>query len=162
MKTIATSFLVCFLEISPTHRTAQKITFALRLLSLARSRDKSHIPCTPIRDMLINELKVLKYRSQRITGSFRFDMAVVGNPEPGNAPKLLEINEIGFDGLARSSFIQETILSLAPELRKNLVAFDTASAETRNMRRLENHWLAFNMGITTGKKKFWFAKPKKA
>ena len=45
--------------------------------SLARSRDKSHIPCTPIRDMLINELKVLKYRSQRITGSFRFDMAVV-------------------------------------------------------------------------------------
>lgn len=118
-------------------KSAYEITlFALRLLSLPEAEIRAIVPSTPIRDYLLEELQVLKHRDSRITGSFRFDMAVVGKPRPGNAPKLLEINEIGFDGLHRSSFIQNTLLSLLPELNKKVFALDTSAAEVRNMRRL--------------------------
>ncbi len=117
--------------------TAREITtFVLKLLSLPPNEVSAIVPPGPVRDFLIDELGVLKYRPKRLTGSFRFDMAIVGKPERGNPPKLLEINEIGFDGLARSSFIQKTILSLVPELRKNVYALDTAAAEIQNMMRL--------------------------
>lgn len=118
-------------------KTAKEVTtFALRLLSLPEEEVKAIIPRGPIRDFLINELGVLRHRNGRITGSFRFDMAVVDPPLPDNPPKLLEINEIGFDGLARSSYIQKTLLDLIPELRTRVVALDTAAAEIRNMQRL--------------------------
>lgn len=110
--------------------------FALRFLSLPEKEIKSILPQGPIRDFLIDELNVLKHRSGRIIGSFRFDMAIVGKPEKGNPPKLLELNEIGFDGLARSSFIQETMFELMPELKSQLFALDTAKAEALNMLRL--------------------------
>lgn len=125
-------------------RAAYNITlFALRLLSLPEKEIRAIIPPAPVRDFLIEELAVLRFRTQRLTGCFRFDMAVVGLPEKHNPPKLLEINEIGFDGLARSSFIQETILNLIPGLRKKVIAFDTASAEARNMRRLGRNFVRF-------------------
>jgi len=118
-------------------KVAQEITlFSLRLLSLPEREIRTIIPPGPIRDFLLDELEVLRYRPQRLTGSLRFDMAIVGSPERGNPPKLLEINEIGFDGLARSSQIQETLFSLMPELRTRVVGLDTAGAEARNMRRL--------------------------
>jgi hypothetical protein len=63
-------------------------------------------------------------------------MAVVGKPDAAHPPKLLEVNEIGFDGLARSSFFQKTLMSLIPGLDKKARALDTAAAEVRNMNRL--------------------------
>lgn len=123
-------------------RTAHDITlFALRLLSLPQNEIKAIIPHGPIRDFLIEELEVLRFHPRRLTGSFRFDMAIVGEPERGNPPKLLEINEMGFDGLARSSFIQQTYFDLMPELKKHAFALDTAKAEIENMMRL-GHTLA--------------------
>lgn len=89
-----------------------------------------------MRDYCIKELEVLRYRPDRLIGSFRFDMAIVGKPEKNNPPKLLEVNEIGFDGLARSTFFQKTLLDLIPELRSKVIALDTALAEVRNMSRL--------------------------
>ncbi len=118
-------------------RTAYLITkFTMRLLSLPEKEIRAIVPKGPIRDYLLNELEVLKYRNGRITGSYRFDMAIVGTPSPKNPPKLLEINEIGFDGLARSSFFQKTLLELLPEFRGRFKSLDTAAAEVRNMQRL--------------------------
>jgi hypothetical protein len=111
-------------------------TFLLRLLSLPPEEIKAIVPPGPVRNFMIDELMVLKHQPKRLTGSFRFDMAIVDEPTKNNPPHLLEINEIGFDGLARSTFFQNTLLSLIPELRKNAVALDTAKAETRNMLRL--------------------------
>lgn len=118
-------------------RTALEITtFVLRLLSLPEREVRAIVPSGPVRDFLVNELEVLKHRPNRMTGSFRFDMAIAGLPEVGNPPKLLEINEIGFDGLARSSFIQKTLLELIPGLKGRVLALDTAQAEVKNMLRL--------------------------
>ena len=118
------------------HKTAKDVTtFCLRLLSLP-AEIKAIIPRGPIRDFLIDELEVLRHRHKRMTGSFRYDMAIVGPPTSEDSLQLLEINEIGFDGLARSSFFQKTLLNLIPELKKNVIALDTAAAEVRNMRRL--------------------------
>ncbi len=63
-------------------------------------------------------------------------MAIVGDPVKTNPPKLLEINEIGFDGLSRMLFIQDTLFSLMPNLRKQCFALDTSDAEIKNMNRL--------------------------
>ncbi|MEZ0390964.1 MAG: hypothetical protein ACAH59_02030 [Pseudobdellovibrionaceae bacterium] len=120
-------------------RSAYLITkFTMRLLSLPEKEIRAIIPKGPIRDHLIEELEVLHHRNGRITGSFRFDMAIVGPPERRKAPYLLEINEIGFDGLARSSFFQKTLLEYMPDLRGRLRSLDTAAAEVRNMQRLGN------------------------
>jgi hypothetical protein len=110
--------------------------FALKLLSLPESEIRAIVPVGPIRDHLLDELKVVKYRHKRITGSFRFDMAIVGPPKKGNSPLLLEINEIGFDGLARSTFFQKTFLDLMPDLKRRFRSLDTAAAEVENMGRL--------------------------
>lgn len=118
-------------------RTAKDITtFALRLLSLPEAEVKAIIPRGPVRDFLIHELEVLRFRPRRLIGSFRFDMAIAGPPDAGHPPQLLEINEIGFDGLARSSFFQKTLLSLMPGLARRVISMDTAAAEVRNMMRL--------------------------
>jgi hypothetical protein len=111
-------------------------TFLLKLISLPPDEVRAIIPTGPIRNVMMDELEVLKHQPKRITGSFRFDMAIVGEPSKLNPPKLLEVNEIGFDGLARSSFFQSTLMSLIPELKKKAVALDTAAAEVRNMKRL--------------------------
>ena len=111
-------------------------TFLLRLLSLPPEEVKAIIPPGPIRNFMIDELGVLKHQPKRLTGSFRFDMAIVGEPTKNNPPKLLEVNEIGFDGLARSTFFQSQLLALMPELKKKVIALDTAAAEVRNMQRL--------------------------
>jgi hypothetical protein len=112
--------------------------FTLRLLSLPESEIRAIIPKGPIRDHLLDELEVLRYRNGRITGSYRFDMAIVGPPDRAHPPYLLEINEIGFDGLARSSYFQKVLLDLMPDLKKRLRSLDTAAAEVRNMQRLGN------------------------
>lgn len=112
--------------------------FALKLLSLPEREIRAIIPKGPVRDHLLDQLEVLRFRNGRITGSFRYDMAIVGAPKPGNPPLLLEINEIGFDGLARSSFFQKVLLDLMPDLRGRLKSLDTAAAEVRNMKRLGN------------------------
>jgi hypothetical protein len=112
--------------------------FAMRLLSLPEKEIRAIIPRGPIRDHLLDKLEVLRHRSSRITGSFRFDMAIVGAPEPGNFPSLLEINEIGFDGLARSSYFQKVLLQHWSQLKGRLRSLDTAAAEVRNMQRLGN------------------------
>lgn len=118
-------------------KTCKEITtFLLRLLSLPPEEVKAIIPPGPIRNVMIDELEVLRHQPKRLTGSFRFDMAIVGEPTLENPPQLLEVNEIGFDGLARSSFFQSTLMSLIPELKKKAIALDTAAAEIRNMRRL--------------------------
>ncbi|MGE3608264.1 MAG: hypothetical protein AB7I27_01655 [Bacteriovoracaceae bacterium] len=118
-------------------KTCREITtFLMKLISLPESEVRAIIPPGPLRNFIINELEVLKFRNGRITGSFRFDMAIVGEPSSKNPPKLLEVNEIGFDGLARSTFFQNTLLSLIPELKKKVISLDTAAAEVRNMNRL--------------------------
>jgi len=118
-------------------KTAKDVTaFTLKLLSLPIAEIEAIVPRGPVRDFLIKELGVLKHRPKRLTGSFRFDMAIVGKPDAHHPPKLLEINEIGFDGLARSTYFQNTLLSLMPDLKKHVIAMDTAAAEVRNMRRL--------------------------
>ncbi len=114
-------------------------TFCLRLLSLSEKEIRAIVPRGPIRDFLIDDLEVLRFRPKRLTGSFRFDMAVVGPPNSTHPLQLLEINEIGFDGLARSSFFQKTLLDLLPQLKKRVISMDTAAAEVRNMQRLGTH-----------------------
>lgn len=119
------------------YHTCKNITeFLLKLLSLPEKEMRAIIPEGPIRNHLFDELKVAKYKTNRLIGSFRFDMAIVGPPNKHNPPKLLEVNEIGFDGLARSTFFQNTLLSLIPELRERVIALDTAKAEAKNMLRL--------------------------
>lgn len=110
--------------------------FVLKLLSLPEREIRAIIPEGPVRDHLLNELEVLKFRTGRITGSFRYDMALVGPLDAKHPPHLLEINEIGFDGLARSTFFQNLLLSLIPELKGRVKSLDTAAAEIRNMQRL--------------------------
>ena len=118
-------------------KTAYDITvFLLRLLNLPAREIKTIIPEGPIRDFLIHELEVLKFRPDRLVGSFRFDMAIVGKIESGNPPKLLEVNEIGFGGLSRMTYIQETMLELLPQLGKGAKLFDPCKAETKNFLRL--------------------------
>lgn len=118
-------------------KTCREITtFLLKVLSLPEKEMEAIIPEGPVRNFLIHELKVIKYRKERLIGSFRFDMAIVGEPNKLNPPKLLEVNEIGFDGLARSTFFQNTLLSVIPELKKKVVALDTAAAEVQCMNRL--------------------------
>lgn len=118
-------------------RTSYLITkFTLQLLSLPENEVRAIIPKGPIRDHLLDQLQVLKFRNGRITGSYRYDMAIAGEPSKNNPPQLLEINEIGFDGLARSSFFQKTLLELLPEFRGRFKSLDTAAAEIRNMQRL--------------------------
>ena len=111
-------------------------TFLMRLISLPEAEIRAIIPHGPVRDYLMDELEVLRYHPKRITGSFRFDLAVVGKPDEKHPPVLLEVNEIGFDGLARSTFFQKTLLDLMPELKKRVISLDTAAAEVRNMSRL--------------------------
>jgi hypothetical protein len=112
--------------------------FALSLLSLPEREIRAIVPNGPVRDYLIDELEVLRFRSGRITGSFRYDMAIVGPPTREHPPCLLEINEIGFDGLSRSTLFQNVLLELIPELRPRVRNLDTAAAEVRNMLRLGN------------------------
>jgi hypothetical protein len=120
-------------------RSAYLVTkFALRLLSLPEKEIRAILPKGPICDHLLNELEVLRYRDGRITGSMRFDMALVGPLDPQHPPQLLEINELGFDGLARSSFFQKTMLQQMPNLKGRLRMLDAAAAEVRNMQRLGN------------------------
>lgn len=118
-------------------KTARDITtFLMRLLSLPESEIRAIVPRGPLRDYLMDEIEVLRFKSPRLTGSFRFDLAIVGKPDENHPPQLLEVNEIGFDGLARSTFFQNTLLSLMPDLKKSVRAMDTAAAEVRNMSRL--------------------------
>lgn len=113
-------------------------TFLLKLLSLPEAEIRAIIPGGPVRNYLMDGLEVLKYQPKRLTGSFRFDLAIVGKPDENHPPQLLEVNEIGFDGLARSTFFQKTLLDLMPELKKRVISMDTAAAEVRNMARMGN------------------------
>ncbi len=120
-------------------KTCREITtFMMKLLSLPAQEVEAIIPKGPVRDYLIKELDVLKHRHGRMTGSFRFDMAIVGKPSENNPPQLLEVNELGFDGLARSSYFQKTMLELMPELKSRVISLDTAANEVKNMSRLGN------------------------
>lgn len=125
-------------------KTAKDITeLILTLISLPENEVKAIFPQGPVRDFLLKELKVIKHRPERLVGSLRFDMAIVGEPVPSNPPKLLEINEIGFDGLARMPFIHDTLYSLMPELRKKYFSLDTSTSEIKNMKRLGNSLARF-------------------
>jgi hypothetical protein len=117
--------------------------FTMRLLSLPEREIRAIIPKGPARDYLIDELEILRFRTGRITGSYRYDMAVVESPGRRLPPYLLEINEIGFDGLARSSYFQKVLLDLMPDLRKRLRSLDTVAAEVENMKRLGNQIARF-------------------
>jgi hypothetical protein len=108
--------------------------FAFRLLSLPKREVKAIIPEGPIRDYLIHELEVLKYRPDRLLGALRLDMAIVGKPTEDNPPHLLEINEIGFGGLSRSTYIQNSLKKLIPQL-KQFTGIDAAQSEASNMLR---------------------------
>lgn len=122
---------------SVIERTCKDITtFLLKLLSLPPAEMKAIIPPGPMRNYLINEIEILRLRPNRLIGSFRFDMAIVGEPTKNNPPQLLEVNEIGFDGLARSTYFQKTLLDLIPDLKTKVTILDTARAEVSNMLRL--------------------------
>ncbi len=123
--------------------TREICEFGFKLLSLPKSEVLAIVPQGPIRDFLVQELEVLKYRSDRIIGSLRLDLAIVGEPTETNPPKLLELNEIGFDGLSRSSFIQNTLLELLPKLKEKTFALDTTAAEIKNMQRVANKLVRF-------------------
>lgn len=119
------------------NKAAKDITeLVMKLISLPESEVQAIFPHGPVRDFLLKELKVIKHRPERLVGSMRFDMAIVGEPTLNNPPKLLEINEIGFDGLARMPFIHDTLFSLMPELKKKYFVLDTSTAEIKNMNRL--------------------------
>lgn len=118
-------------------RTCREITeILMKLVSLPEPEVRAIFPSGPIRDFLLDELQIIRHRPNRYVGSFRFDMAVVGKPSTNNPPRLLEVNEIGFDGLARMPFIQDTLLKHIPELKKQFFGLNTSAAEIRNMRRL--------------------------
>ena len=118
------------------YKTAFDISTAImKLISLPEKEVKAIFPRGPNRDYLINEFKILKYRQNRVCGSLRFDMAIVGDPHLDNPPKLLEINEIGFDGLARFPFIHEVLFKVMPELKNKYKVYDTTRAEIKNMQR---------------------------
>jgi hypothetical protein len=110
--------------------------FFMKFLSLPTDRIRKLVPPTPVTRYLIQYLDVLKHRRRRIVGSLRYDFALVGPPVRGNPPKLMEVNEIGFDGTGRSSHIQATLLRLFPEIRRRVRALDTAASEVRNMLRV--------------------------
>jgi len=119
------------------NKTARDITeMIMKLITLPEAEVLAIFPAGPVRDFLLKELKVIKNRPDRLVGSLRFDMAIVGKPAANNPPKLLEINEIGFDGLARMPFIHDTLFDLMPELKKKYFSLDTSTAEIRNMQRL--------------------------
>lgn len=127
-------------------KTARDIAESvLKLITLPAKEVEAIFPCGPLREYLVKELQVLKYRPNRLVGSLRFDMAIVGEPDFNNPPKLLEINEIGFDGLSRSAFIQETLFKIHPQLRKKYFALDSTYAELRNMRRLASSLARFQL-----------------
>jgi len=143
-------------------RTSRDLTEALmRILSLPTGAIRELLPLTPVSEFLIKEIGVLKHRRQRITGSMRFDMAIVGPPGPHNPPKLMEVNEIGFDGTGRSSFIQETILRLFPALARKVICFDTALSEVRNMRRMGKKFVRFQYESYNWEEEVILAKAKK-
>jgi hypothetical protein len=119
------------------NKAAKDITeLVMKLISLPEKEAMAIFPKGPVRDFLLKELRVIKHRPDRLVGSMRFDMAIVGKPSVNNPPKLLEINEIGFDGLARMPFIHDTLFSLMPDLKKKYFSLDTSSAEIKNMKRL--------------------------
>lgn len=118
-------------------KTARDITeMIMKLIFLPEKEIEAIFPSGPIRDFLIKELKVVKHRPDRIVGSLRFDMAIVGEPALNNPPKLLEINEIGFDGLARMPFIHDVLFSILPELKQKYFSLNTSRAEIQNMKRI--------------------------
>ncbi|MBN1282716.1 MAG: hypothetical protein JXA24_02950 [Proteobacteria bacterium] len=144
-------------------RAARDITECLmKILSLPEREILSVLPAGPIARYLVEELGVLRHRPRRLTGSMRFDMAVVGRPGPNNPPVLMEVNEIGFDGIGRSSYIQETLLSLFPELREQVRCLDTAAAEVRNMRRLGRSLARFHYDSYTWEEESILMKAAKA
>lgn len=119
--------------LSEIKKAAHKIClFTMKLLELPASEVKAILPAGPIRDFLIEELEVLKHRPDRLVGSFRYDMAIVGDPAKGNPPKLLEINDIGFGGISRSTYLQNTLFQLQPSLKKRYLTLDATKAEANN------------------------------
>lgn len=125
-------------------KTAYQITlFTMRLLDLPTQELKSLLPRGPIRDFLIEELEVLKFRPQLRVGSFRFDMAITGDVQRGNPPKLLEINDIGFGGISRATYLQNSILNLLPHWKKKFYVIDAAKAECHNYLKLGRHMARF-------------------
>src|SRR6185369_14283050 len=60
--------------------------FALRLLSLPEHEIRAILPKGPIRDHLLDELEVVRFRHKHIVGSFRYDMAIVGPPDRHHPP----------------------------------------------------------------------------
>lgn len=117
--------------------------FLMRLISLPPKELMAILPPSPVADYLIREFGLLKHRPRRLTGSLRFDMAIVGKASASNPPKLFEINEIGFDGTGRSSLIQEILLDIIPGLRERVFCLDTAASEVRNMLRLGKNFARF-------------------
>ncbi len=110
--------------------------FLMKFLSLPEGRLRKLLHATPVTNYLINRLGVLEHRPRRLVGSLRYDFAIEGPPRPDNPPRLFEINEIGFDGTGRSSFMQETLLDHFPELKKRVRSIDSAGNEVNNMLRL--------------------------
>jgi hypothetical protein len=134
----------------------------MKLLSLPDKELRAILLPTPVTSYLIDELGVLKHRRRRMTGSLRFDMALVGAPVPSNPPKLLEVNEIGFDGTGRSSYIQETLFRIFPKLRVRLKCLDTAASEVGNMRRLGRKLVRFQYDSYNWEEEVLVMKAKKA
>jgi len=127
---------------------ARDITeFLLKYLSFPVDRLLALHHHTPVTRYLLDRLGVLDFRPRRLTGSIRYDFAIEGPPVPDNPPKLFEINEIGFDGSGRSSYIQKAILALFPELRKRVRVLDTARSEVRNMSRLGKRLLRLQYDV---------------
>ncbi len=127
---------------------ARDITeFLLKYLAFPEDRLLALHHSTPVTRYLLNRIGVLDHRPRRLTGTIRYDFAIEGPPRPDNPPKLFEINEIGFDGLGRSSHIQKAILALFPELRKRVRVLDTARSEARNMSRLGKRLLRLQYDV---------------
>lgn len=136
--------LLPYSYLSEIKRTAFDIClFAMKLLDLPTKELKSILPRGPIRDFLIDELDILKFRPLHRIGSLRFDMAIEGDAAKGNPPKLLEINDIGFGGISRATYLQNSLLNLLPQLKKQVYVIDAARAECRNYQSLGNSMARF-------------------
>ncbi|MBU4484327.1 hypothetical protein KKA47_02785 [bacterium] len=119
----------------------------LKMLSLPPKEIQKFLIPTPITNFLIKELGVLKQHNKRLTGGLRYDFAIEGKLSPDNPPKLLEVNEIGVDGMSRATHICETILKLHPKLSDYIVPKSPSDEEIKNLSRLGKNILRIQYNL---------------
>ncbi len=71
-------------------------------------------------EFVIKQLGVLDSLPERLIGGARYDLAVEGNPEKGNPPKLIEVNCIDYGGIAEVTYGEKALIETVPELKEHI------------------------------------------